>query len=113
MVEVVFESLARMTSHEVRFSISSYVSCSRRSLSVIRLVVDLNPAGGRSMSWCFTVVCPMPCQCAALLAASVSMSRLNCGAYTAQQDIEFRMPRIGPPLLLPVQTWIAATKLGV
>jgi hypothetical protein len=55
MVEVVFESLARMTSHEVRFSISSYVSCSRRSLSVIRLVVDLNPAGGRSMSWCFTV----------------------------------------------------------
>ena len=47
------------------------------------------------------------------VAASVSnapASRLDCGGYTAQRDIVFRMPLTGTPLLLPVLTRMAVTR---
>ena len=71
-------------------------------------MVDLNLADGRSHV--LVLYSSMSHALCSVIPASVSMDRLNCGVYTAQQDIEFRMPRVGTPLLLPVQTRMAATR---
>jgi hypothetical protein len=51
-------------------------------------------------------------RCSAIVTSvsTAGVSQLNCGGFTAQQDIEFRIPRAGTPLLLPVQTRMAATR---
>jgi hypothetical protein len=43
------------------------------------------------------------CSAVAASVSTAAVSRLDCGDYNARQDIEFRMPRTGTPLLLPVQ----------
>jgi hypothetical protein len=34
------------------------------------------------------------CSCFRTSVSTAAMSRLNCGGYTAPEDIEFRMPRV-------------------